>query len=288
VATCDLPRDPSKDVPLPVNLQKGVKWATLGGQSMTMDIARPKTFVSGQMPLIVVVHGGAWQGGAPSQMTPYINMLASYGYAAAAIDYRVKKPNNQNWFPAPISDSRCAVRWLKKNAATYGWNPNKIIAAGTSAGGHLAAMLGAAPAAAGLDDGSCPITDQSPSVGAVVDMFGPANMNIEAQKATVITAQDLANPTKMALYSPISHITANTVPFFIAHGSTDTSVSPKHSEQLKAKLDQFGVVSAYLPVVGMGHGFPLILDEVLAARSSLKTVETVTCTWLEMVKNLVK
>jgi acetyl esterase/lipase len=288
VATCDLPRDPSKDVPLPVDLQRGVQWATLGGQAMKLDIARPKSFVAGQMPLIVVIHGGAWQGGSPSQMTSFINMLAGYGYAAVAIDYRVKQPNNQNYFPAPISDTRCAVRWLKKNASTYGWNPSKVIAAGTSAGGHLAAMLGVAPDAVGLDDGTCPITDESPSVGAVVDMFGPQDMNTEAFKATVIKPADLADPAKMALYSSAPHVTANTVPFFIAHGTVDTSVSPKHSEQLKAKLDEFGVVNAYIPITGVGHGFPLVLDEVLAARNTPSPIEPVTCTWLEMAKNLVK
>jgi acetyl esterase/lipase len=288
VSTCTLPRDPSRDNPATISLQRGVVWATLGGQALTMDISRPKTFVAGEMPLVVVIHGGAWQGGTTSQMTTFINTLAGLGYAAVAIDYRVKKSTNSNYFPVPISDTRCAVRWLKKNAATYGWNPNKIIAAGMSAGGHLASMLGAAPDATGLDDGTCSITDQSPSVGAVVDMFGPSDMNLETDKAKVITAADLANPAKMALYSPVSHIKAGTVPFFVAHGTVDTSVTPKHSELLKAQLDLYGVVNNYIKVEGVGHGFPLVLDSVTGARVNPNPVTPSTCTWLAAAKNLTK
>jgi acetyl esterase/lipase len=286
VPSCTLPRDPTDDRPATVDIQRGIKWATLGGQDIALDIAKPLAPTTTKLPLVVVIHGGAWQTGSRSQMTPFITMLASLGYAAAAIDYRVKQASNDNYFPAPISDVRCAVRWLKTHAAEYGLDPDKFIALGTSAGGHLASMLGVAANAAGLDDGTCPVVGQSPSVGAVISLFGPQDMNTEAQKALVIRAADLADPAKMDLYSSIPQATATTVPFLLAHGTVDTSVNPSHSARLKARLDELGTVSTYIPVDGVGHGFPAIVDDVGAARAINANVIPVTCTQLAMLKAL--
>jgi acetyl esterase/lipase len=286
VQSCTLPRDPTDDRPATISIQRGIKWATIGGQDISLDIAKPLAPTTTKLPLVVVIHGGAWQGGTRSQMTSFITMLASLGYAATSIDYRVKQANNSNYFPAPISDVRCAVRWLKAHADEYGWDPTKIIAMGTSAGGHLASMLGVAASATGLDDGTCPIVGESPSVGAVISLFGPQDMNTEAFKATVITAADLADPAKMDLYSSIPQATASTVPFLIAHGTVDTSVNPSHSARLKARLDELGTVSTYIPVEGVGHGFPAIVDEVGATRAMSANVIPVSCTELAMLKAL--
>jgi acetyl esterase/lipase len=73
--------------------------------------------------------------------------------------------------PAAIQDVRCAMAWVKRNAAKYNFDPNRVIPWGGSAGGHLALMAGYAPAS--FNPPGC--TDQ-PKVVAVFDMYGDTNL----------------------------------------------------------------------------------------------------------------
>jgi acetyl esterase/lipase len=74
--------------------------------------------------------------------------------------------------PAAIQDVRCAMAWVKRNAAKYNFDPNRVIPWGGSAGGHLALMAGYAPAS--FNPPGC--TDQ-PKVVAVFDMYGDTNLS---------------------------------------------------------------------------------------------------------------
>jgi acetyl esterase/lipase len=73
--------------------------------------------------------------------------------------------------PAAVQDVLCAMSWVKKNAAKYNFDPNKVVTWGGSAGGHLALMAGYAPAS--MDPPGC--TDQ-PKVVAVIDMYGASDV----------------------------------------------------------------------------------------------------------------
>ena len=103
-------------------------------------------------PAIVFFFGGGWTFGTVEQFVPQATYLAKRGMVAARADYRVKS-RHQVAPDACVEDAKSAVRWLRKNAADLGIDPDRIVAAGGSAGGHLAACTGTVPGfdAAGED-----------------------------------------------------------------------------------------------------------------------------------------
>ena len=98
-------------------------------------------------PAIVFFFGGGWENGTIKQFEPQAGHLASRGMVAARADYRVK--SRQGVTPKEcVEDAKSAVRWMRQNAAKLGIDPNRIVAAGGSAGGHIAACTALTP---GLD-----------------------------------------------------------------------------------------------------------------------------------------
>jgi acetyl esterase/lipase len=89
-------------------------------------------------PAIVFFFGGGWTGGKLEQFEPQASHLASRGMVAARADYRVKSRHGVTPKEC-VEDAKSAVHWLRANAAKFGVDPNRIVAAGGSAGGHLAA-----------------------------------------------------------------------------------------------------------------------------------------------------
>ena len=108
-------------------------------------------------PAIVFFFGGGWTNGKISQFEPQAAYLAGRGMVAARADYRVK--SRQGVTPDRCAeDAVSAVRWLRQNAAKLGIDPEKVVAAGGSAGGHIAACtaFGDWPAGDGEDAKTSP------------------------------------------------------------------------------------------------------------------------------------
>jgi acetyl esterase/lipase len=119
-------------------------------------------------PVVVQIHGGGWiRGDRPSSYRSFGSFFAA-GVSVVTVQYR-----NAKDAPAPgaIQDVRCALAWVKRNAAKYNFDANRVVTWGGSAGGHLALMAAYAPAS--FNRPGC--TDQ-PHVAAVIDMYGPTNL----------------------------------------------------------------------------------------------------------------
>jgi acetyl esterase/lipase len=120
-------------------------------------------------PVVIQLHGGGWiRGDRPSSPRSFAGFFAA-GMSVVTVQYRnaIDAPA-----PAAIQDVRCAMAWVKHNAAKYNFDPNRVIPWGGSAGGHLALMAGYAPAS--FNPAGC--TDQ-PKVVAVFDMYGDTNLS---------------------------------------------------------------------------------------------------------------
>jgi acetyl esterase/lipase len=120
------------------------------------------------LPLIIWVHGGAWQGGSKENCPA--RSFVQKGYAVASINYRLSQ---HAIFPAQLQDCKAAVRYLRANADKYSIDPNRFGAWGASAGGHLVALLGTAGDVNDFDKG--PSLRVSSKVQAVCDFFGPTD-----------------------------------------------------------------------------------------------------------------
>ena len=216
-----------------------------------MDLRVPDD--EGLHPVILYLHSGAWVTGDRTG-GPVIRQ-ASRGFAVASIDYRLAP---QYTWPAQIEDCKTAVRWLRANAARYRLDPNRIGVFGTSAGGHLAAMLGTSanhPEFEAMELGN---PQFSSAVSAVIDFYGPTDLvKIEDQKLPCYPGLDgnewylppsllLGCPIqeckdKAETANPINYVTAADPPFLIMQGMLDCLVPWRQSQLLYDALKQSGV-----------------------------------------------
>ena len=122
---------------------------------------------------------------------PLGGRFVARGYAVATINYRLSQ---HAVFPAQIEDCKAAVRWLRANAARYGFDPARVASYGGSAGGHLVAMLGTTGDVKAFDVGEH--LDHSSRVQAVVDYFGPTDfLQMDEHR---LTAGDGARHARLA------------------------------------------------------------------------------------------
>lgn len=214
------------------------------------------------LPLIINIHGGAFKAGSKEMGVP-VEYLAR-GYAVASINYRLSQ---HALFPAQIEDCKAAVRWLRAHAGTYRLDATRFAAWGSSAGGHLAAMLGTTGDTREFDVGDH--LEQSSRVQAVVDYFGPTDfLQMDSHRSPDGMVHDAAdspeslliggpiqrNPEKARRANPITYVTKGDPPFLIVHGDADPLVPQHQSELLATALKQAGVPVTFYTVKGAGHG----------------------------------
>jgi len=126
-------------VPDAVEVKRNLVYATYAGREMHMDVFAPKGLEEAR-PAIVFIHGGGWKSGKRNMEAPMAIHFAQLGYVTATVEYRLSP---EALYPAALYDIKTALRWLRKNAEELHLDPKKIAISGTSAGGQLAALIGA-------------------------------------------------------------------------------------------------------------------------------------------------
>jgi acetyl esterase/lipase len=233
-----------------------VPYCTADGVDLLMDVY-PASGGTSDAPAVIYVHGGGWTGGDKSSGVgfQFLSELTESGYVVAAVNYRLAP---QFQFPAQIEDVQCAVRHLRSNAASYGIDPDRIGVLGSSAGGHLAALLGVIDATDGFGT-NVSFPDASNRVQAVVDLFGPTDLTVDFPGAstfiieTVFGAVDRGDPVLRAA-SPVTHVSPDDPPFLIIQGTEDRLVVPDQSTVLRDRLAAAGVDAELILVRNAGHG----------------------------------
>ena len=236
-------QNPPFRLPEGVEMKSDLVYASPGGRDLHLDLFLPRTG-SGPFPAIVYIHGGGWQNGSKAAFRRQAAYMATKGFAGACIEYRL---SGEAKYPAALDDSKAAVRWMRANAAKYGIDPDRIGAAGGSAGGHLVGLLGA--------------------MGEVkaVAAFNPAVDLVSFGKSSPSSAQNSVykflgctyaeNPKLWAEATPITHVTAKSAPFLFLHGTADTTVPYQQSVDMMNKLKAAGVDAEIFPAEGAKHGF---------------------------------
>jgi len=244
-----------------------VPYAGTENPRQRLDLYLPKARKSEKpLPVVVFIHGGAWRAGdkrgGVRMVAPYVD---TGRFAGASVAYRL---SGEAIWPAQIHDCKAAVRWLKAHAKAYNLDPDRIAVWGSSAGGHLVAMLGLTADVKELEGTVGPHTGQTSRVACVVDWFGPSDllrMNDVAGKmdhlapdspeSQLIGCPIQENPAKARAASPITYVSRGDSPHLIMHGDRDGTVIHDQSVRLAAALKKAGVPCTFVTVKGAGHGF---------------------------------
>lgn len=241
-----------KDVGLPIS------------HLLHMSLMRPLLVSKKRLPVIVWLEGGAWRQLDHNWRLHCLAPYAEHGYVVASVQYRT---SGQAAFPAQIEDVKSAIRYLRANADRLGIDPERIGVVGHSAGGHLAAMLGATGDDHSFD--TMEWTGYSSCVQAVVDLFGPIDLFEFSRRRNYSEEVSPYSPESLLLgknivkhkdvadqANPISYLTPNASPYLILHGDQDPIIPLYQSELLYEALIEKGVEAHLFTIEGAGHGTP--------------------------------
>ncbi len=195
-------------------------------------------------PAIVFFFGGGWTNGTVKQFEPQAEHLAKRGMVAARADYRVKSRHDVTPKEC-VEDAKSAVRWLRQNAAKLGIDPERIVASGGSAGGHLAACTALAP---GLDaEGEDAAISSKPNA---LVLFNPALKLDGVPKLLERINNDVALGKAI---SPTLHLAKDSPPALVLFGDADPLLA--QGEEFIARAKEVGCRAELYTAEGQPHGF---------------------------------
>ena len=222
-------------------LTEGFVWASPNGQELKADLYLPEG--PGPFPVAVYLHGGGWTSGDRKQLRRQAAHMAEMGVAGFAIDYRLAP---QNKYPAAWEDAQAAIAWVRNNAAQYHFDAGRIAAAGSSAGGHLAALLGTR----GTGEAR---------IHAVV-AFNPVLDLSEARNGESGNIKFLGGTCVQKLTacreaSPVDQVRPHAPPFLILHGTADENVPYHQATHMVELLRAAGDPVELFTAEGGAHTF---------------------------------
>lgn len=240
-------------------INKDIEFANVDGHSLKLDLYLPAD--SKNAPLVVWIHGGGWKAGSKSNCP--ISWLTGDGYAVASISYRL---TDKAIFPAQLHDCKAAVRWLRANDDKHGYSTAKVAVSGSSAGGHLAALVGTSGDVKNLEGTVGGNLDHSSRVDAVVDFYGATDFVLRSK-----TQPHRANEQGSVVYrllgggadkkvdlakqaSAAFHVSKDDPPFLVFHGSNDKTVLIDQSQRINEVYSKAGLQIALHIREGSGHG----------------------------------
>jgi len=238
-------------------------------RELRLDLLVPET--DGAKPLVVYLPGGGFVMAPKEAALERRTYLAEAGYAVASIEYRTVLDGAT--YRDAVADVKSAIRFLRAQADAYGLDAGRVAVWGESAGGYLAAMTGATNGDPAFE--TAENQDRSSAVQAVIDQFGASDLRRLAEDfdpafqagylapgtpaAAFIFGPGTANsvaddPAAVAAADPATHLSGDTPPFLLFHGSADRIVSPSQTLLLHTALLAHGIESTRYVLDGADHG----------------------------------
>jgi len=227
---------------------------------------------------LLFIHGGGWSTGGRKQWRSVAEFSAGQGLFCASLSYRLAPAHR---FPAALEDVRLGMAWLRARAEEYGFAPDRIGAVGSSAGGHLVAML----ATLGPDDPlgvtpELPSTDTRPNAALcycpVVSLHSgrPESAPLEDCYREFLGATEEEASALYALASPLDRITGQEPPFLFLHGDADMDVPPAQSVLMAERLRAVEVPAEVVLLPGVEHGFGYGMKTEAQQRAATEVVRS--------------
>ncbi len=193
-------------------------------------------------PVMVIFHGGGWVAGRPEQFFPLARHFALDGFVTVCADYRVRNVHGTSPFES-MTDARSAIRWVRQHAEALQVDPNRLIAVGGSAGGHLALCAAVFPH---------PEEEQATSFSCIPNgliLFNPV------VDTTSLGFGEQAFAGRSMEASPVHHIRCGLPDTLILHGTEDTIVPIENVRRLDAEMTSHGNRCLLVEYPGQIHGF---------------------------------
>lgn len=245
------------------SLKKDIEYASVEGHSLRLDFYQTQKEELNS-PLVVWIHGGAWRSGSKASVP--VKHWLDHGFKIASVDYRL---SGQARFPAQVHDIKAAIRFLRRHADSFQFDPARIIVAGASAGGHLAALVGVSNGLDELEGTVGKDLQQSSSVCAAVSFYGASNLNSILGQSTahglsvrvpalqlLLGGQPDQVPEASRLASPITHVDEMDPPLWLIHGDADPQMPIEQSTELEKMYRKNKLIVRYDIIVGAVHGGP--------------------------------
>ncbi|MGB7326132.1 MAG: alpha/beta hydrolase [Rubripirellula sp.] len=252
---------------------RDVIYKQVGSRRLLMDIYQPKTSKFDKAPVIYYVHGGGWAAGSKAGfgsrlMLPVFEQLAENGFVCVAVQYRLCKKGSGVLMRDCVTDAMDGLRYLKKNAAQYSIDPNRIVVFGDSAGGQLAQMLTVAEPDGFTGDQSLAEIKVQPLAG--ISWYGPSDFTDVSLFKTELSDKNpdrfgerisgnqggyQENAKAYEEMSPYYWIKQDSPPLLMLQGDTDATIPLPHAPHLKKKADSIGADVEMIIVKNSGHNW---------------------------------
>jgi acetyl esterase/lipase len=248
-------------------LTPNITYRTVSGWDAKLDIMQPRGLTAPN-PVLIFYHGGGWTGGTKEGNTLTVLPFLQMNWSVVNVEYRL---SNVALAPAAVEDSRCALRWIYKNAKQYNFDLKRLVTTGQSAGGHLALTTAMLPASAGMDN-SCagdrsggsnapgPNNTDELKVAAVVDWYGISDVNEllsgpNMKSYAVAWLGSMLNREEIAKQvSPQTYVRAGLPPIISVHGDEDPTVPYSQKQRFHQALAGAGAAHELVTVPKGRHG----------------------------------
>lgn len=247
-----------------------ITYKQVGEWTGKLDLCLPATKKHDRAPVVVYFHGGGWQGGSKNQLYLPLNRdislrLRDSGLAIASVDYRLTSQKTSVTVRDCVVDCKDALRFLKKNEATYGLDMSRVAVWGASAGGHLAMMMATTSSSDFVGDPALASYEVKP-IGCVSWFAGTDFQEPSLWGEDIIkllhragsrfypdgTPEDKQKEIMKAL-SPITHLRQNSPPILLIQGDQDPVVPMKNALHLQEHAQKIGAKVDVLIVRNAGH-----------------------------------
>jgi acetyl esterase/lipase len=248
-------------VPENVLIHNDVVYKSIGKRTLHIDLYIPKEKRTNHTA-IILIHGGGWRSGNKSMEKYLAARLASKGFVALAVEYRLSM---EALYPAALHDLKSALKWTIKNSRMYGIDKKKIILLGESAGGHLATLVGVTSKISSLDD---PTSNKTilPKVTAIINIDGVMDMTTPSESKKDSVANKPASAAGLWLgatlkekpelwkeVSPINYIDKDTPPILFINSALPRYHAGR-DEAIK-EMAKLGIYSEVHTIANTPHPF---------------------------------